>query len=75
GTLMVSGTLEEPVTFQGDRLESMYEYIPGQWGGMYFINGSQNNKIDYAEIKNAVTGIHLGNLYSEDAPPTLELSN
>lgn len=75
GTLIVSGTLEEPVTFQGDRLESMYEYIPGQWGGMYFINGSQNNKIDYAEIKNAVTGIHLGNLYSEDAPPTLELSN
>ncbi|MBA7563092.1 hypothetical protein ES708_04745 [subsurface metagenome] len=75
GTLIVSGTLEEPVTFQGDRLESMYEYIPGQWGGMYFINGSQNNRIDYAEIKNAVTGIHLGNLYSEDAPPTLELSN
>jgi len=75
GTLIVSGTLEEPVTFQGDRLESMYEYIPGQWGGMYFINGSQNNKIDYAEIKNAVTGIHLGNLYSEDSPPTLELSN
>jgi hypothetical protein len=75
GKLIVSGTLENPVIFRGDRLESMYENTPGQWGGMYFTNGSKENSINYAEIKNAVTGIHLGNLYSEDAPPTLELSN
>jgi len=75
GTLIVNGTLEEPVIFQGDRLEELYEDIPGQWGGIYFINGSSNNSINYAEIKNAINGIHLGNLYTSSLPPDLILSN
>jgi len=75
GTLIVNGTLEEPVIFQGDRLEEMYADIPGQWGGLYFLNGSSNSVIDYAEIKNAINGIHLGNLYTSSLPPDLIVSN
>lgn len=75
GTLIVNGTMEEPVIFEGDRLEEIYEDIPGQWGGLYFLNGSRNSVIDYAEIKNAINGIHLGNLYTESSPPDLVLSN
>lgn len=32
GTLSVQGTLDEKVTFQGDRLEAEYANVPGQWG-------------------------------------------
>ncbi len=75
GTLIVNGTLDDPVIFQGDRLEEIYEDIPGQWGGLYFLNGSSNSIINYAEIKNAINGIHLGNLYTSSLPPDLTLSN
>lgn len=75
GTLVVNGTMEEPVVFQGDRLEDLYQDIPGQWGGLYFLNGSSNSSINYAEIKNAVNGIHLGNFYTSSLPPDLILSN
>lgn len=75
GTLVVNGTLDEPVSFLGDRLDEMYKDIPGQWGGMYFINGSSGNIINYAVIMNGITGIHLGNFYATDPPPDLQLSN
>lgn len=75
GTLKVYGTLDEPVFFQGDRLDEMYKDIPGQWSGIYFINGSAGNEINYANIFNGITGIHLGNFYSNDLPPDLKLSN
>ena len=35
GTLEVMGSLEEPVTFQGDRLEEFYKDKPGQWRFIY----------------------------------------
>ena len=40
GTLKVNGTLNNEVTFQGDRLDSWYENIPGQWDRIRFIPGS-----------------------------------
>ncbi|NOY36817.1 MAG: hypothetical protein GXO83_04515 [Chlorobi bacterium] len=75
GTLEVLGTYDAPVQFSGDRLEQMYEDIPGQWGGIYLLNGSKNNRIEHAVIKNGIYGIHLGNLYSNDPPPDLVISN
>ncbi len=75
GTLEIHGTIDEPVIFQGDRLESEYAEIPGQWGGLYFLNGSVGNIIEYLEIRNGTTGLHLGNLYSEKEPPDLTISN
>ncbi len=75
GTLRIEGTVDEPVIFTGDRLEAMYDDIPGQWSGIYFLNGSSNNRIDHAIIRNAVYGVHLGNFYAEDPPPDLRITN
>ncbi len=74
GTLVVEGTLDNPVVFQGDRLEDLYDNWAGQWGGIRFLSGSNNNYINYAEIKNARIGIEVDTLVNNDAP-TLFISN
>ncbi|MFY0712642.1 hypothetical protein J1D01_03120 [Seonamhaeicola sp. NFXS20] len=49
--------LENEVIFEGDRLEPNYSESPGQWGTIWFLDGSTNNYINYATIKNALVGI------------------
>ncbi len=73
--LIVEGTKDNPVVFQGDRLESMYDDIPGQWVGIW-LWGSDNSmhKIDYAIIKNAIIGIEIDTL-NNLTTPSLTLSN
>lgn len=75
GTLIVNGSLDKPVIFSSDRYETVYDDIPGQWNGMYFLNGSSSNSIDYAVIRNAVSALHLGNLFSPDPAPDLNIKN
>ncbi|WP_142785775.1 hypothetical protein [Changchengzhania lutea] len=50
-------TLENEVIFEGDRLESDFSETPGQWGTIWLLDGSINNTINYATIKNASVGI------------------
>jgi len=75
GTLVVEGTPEKPVIFASDRIEPLYSDIPGQWNGLYFLNGSAGNIIRNASIINAVSGLHSGNLGTEDPAPGIELTN
>ncbi|MFD1613490.1 hypothetical protein [Gelatiniphilus marinus] len=63
-TINVNGTysndqdvLENEVVFEGDRLEPNFSDTPGQWGTIWLIDGSINNTINYATIKNASVGI------------------
>ena len=49
--------LENEVILEGDRLEPLYTDIPGQWGTIWLFNGSVNNTINYATIKNSTIGI------------------
>ncbi|TYA57303.1 hypothetical protein [Formosa maritima] len=49
--------LENEVIFEGDRLEPAFSDVPGQWGGIWLIEGSVDNFINYATIKNAAVGI------------------
>ena len=49
--------LENEVVFEGDRLEPSFSDVPGQWGTIWLIDGSVNNIINYATIKNAAVGI------------------
>jgi len=49
--------LENEVIFEGDRLEPLYEDIPGQWSTIYLYNGSVDNEINFATIKNGTVGI------------------
>lgn len=62
GQLDIEGTSAEPVTFQGDRLESYYDDVTGQYYGIYFQQALPST-INYAVIRNGISGIHL---YSED---------
>lgn len=72
GTLKSNGTLEEPIVFQGDRLEQDFDQIPGQWGfhnqdseygALLFLPGSMENVMNYTTIKNARLGLQI--LYSQ----------
>ncbi|PIA77413.1 hypothetical protein BFR04_08165 [Gaetbulibacter sp. 4G1] len=63
-TLNVNGSfsnnqelLENEVIFEGDRLEPNFSNTPGQWGTIWLFDGSLNNTINYATIKNATVGI------------------
>ena len=60
GTLKVNGDVNNPVIFQGDRLEHDVAYSkgPGQWQGIIFSNISFGNEISYAIIQNADFGIY-----------------
>lgn len=49
--------LENEVIFEGDRLESNFSEVPGQWSTIWLLEGSINNSINYATIKNAAVGI------------------
>ena len=57
GCLNVNGTLEQPVVFQGDRLESFFQDDYEQWDRIWINEGSQDNIINYAIIQNAFIGI------------------
>src|SRR4030095_12413713 len=63
GKLVVSGTKDEPVIFQGIRRESYYQDIPGQWDRLWINEGSVGNVIDHAIIKNAFIGIQAESLF------------
>jgi hypothetical protein len=73
-SLQVKGTFAAPVTFQGDRLEPDYKYLPGQWNKIWLTPESVNNKISWAVIQNGTTGIEadtIGNLTN----PTLAMDH
>ncbi|GAA3560066.1 right-handed parallel beta-helix repeat-containing protein [Snuella lapsa] len=63
-SLKINGTysadqelLENEVIFEGDRLEPSFSDTPGQWGTIWLFEGSTDNQINYATIKNASVGI------------------
>jgi hypothetical protein len=73
-TLNINGTLGNEVTLQGDRLESIYDDVSGQYYGIYF-QEARPSTINYAIIKNGTSGVHL---FSEDpgnSGYTLTLTN
>ncbi len=66
--------LENEVIFEGDRLEPLFENIPGQWGTIWLFNGSIANEFNYATIKNATVGI-LAEGNQNDATDKLTITN
>ena len=63
GTMLAQGTLEQPITFRGDRLDYIlndilpYDRTPGQWGGICLKPESYGNVWSYVEMRNATTGL------------------
>lgn len=80
GSLHVNGTLSTPdtqdgeVIFEGDRLEPGFANVPGQWGTIWLTNGSTNNIINHATIRNATVGILTEN-NDGTSNPTLTVNN
>ncbi len=60
GSLRVLGSAEHPVFFRQIRKDLPYQTLPGQWNGITFLPGSNNNLIRWAHIQNAVNGFYLG---------------
>jgi hypothetical protein len=65
GNLKVKGSVDAPVVFQGDRLEDFYKDLPGQWDRIWINEGSVNNEIDYAIIRNGFIGLQLETLQEQ----------
>lgn len=59
GQLRVEGTPENPVVFQGDRLEDFYADKPGQWDRIWLMEAREGygHSINNAIIKNGFIGI------------------
>ncbi len=69
GAIKVNGQKGSEVVFQGYRRESDYINEPGQWDRLWISEGSLNNEIDYAIIKNAFIGVQadlLNTIYNAD---------
>jgi hypothetical protein len=77
-TLIVGqgGDPTHTVNFSGDRLESEYADIPGQWGNIWLSALSHHNEINWAVIKNGSIGI-LADTIEPKFPgvPTLRMTN
>ncbi len=59
GKLLVEGTLEKPVIFEGDRLEPEFDELPGQWTGIWLQAGTTGHRIDHCIIRNSIIGIRV----------------
>ena len=70
-SLDIQGDLGNEVVFQGDRLETFYDDVAGQWYGVHLIE-AQTSNINYAIIKNGSVGIQVD---STQDPISLNLSN
>ena len=67
-------TLTNEVIFESDRLEPLFDNIPGQWGTIWLFQGSKENEINFATIKNATIGI-LAENNSNTTIPKLKVKN
>jgi hypothetical protein len=74
GRVLAKGTVENPIVFQGDRLENIYANVPDQWNQILLYSGSMNNEFSNVEIKNANIGLQVGNIEDEGFA-TVKLNN
>ncbi|TXG39482.1 hypothetical protein [Seonamhaeicola maritimus] len=66
--------LENEVILEGDRLEPNFSDRPGQWGTIWFLDGSTDNNINHTTIKNALVGI-LCDGNANDSTDKLTITN
>ncbi len=60
GTLKILGDSGNHVTIRNTRFDENFLIAPGQWGGIFFLEGSKNNEIRYADIENGQVGLRIG---------------
>lgn len=67
GNLIARGTVQQPVTLRGDRLDRMFSYLPydrlnNQWGGIRVEPTCQQLHIDHADIHSSTIGLSCRNV-------------
>ena len=73
GTIKVNGVLGNEVTFRGDRLDSWYDSLPGQWDRVWLYPGSINNEFNYCNFQNGTIAIHADTVTNNN--PTAVINN
>ncbi len=71
GTLKAIGDSANHIVFRNTRFDGIYDRVPGQWDGIYFLEGSVNNEIAFAEIFNGQFGLRIGTPDDDDEPDVL----
>ena len=61
-TISAIGTAEEPIVFQGDRLDEGYEDLPGQWIGIRMRPGAAKGEFANVTIKNGFIGLQVDSM-------------
>ena len=61
GALSTTDKMENEVIFEGDRLETDFANVPGQWGTIWLTDGSTNNSFNHLTIKNSTIGLLIQN--------------
>lgn len=74
GSLKILGDSGRHVTIRNTRFDPDYLEAPGQWGGIYFLEGSKDNEIRYADIENGEIGLRVGTP-DDDEKYDLEISH
>jgi hypothetical protein len=74
GSIKANGDPENKIYFENDRRDGVYKNAPGQWKGIYLLEGSKDNKLDHTVIRNAIHGLRIGTP-DEDTIPDLYISN
>ena len=71
GQLVVNGTAENPVVFQGDRLEHYYDNQPGQWDRIWLMEAREGHPhtIDHAIIRNGFIGLQIQRMLTDNMEP------
>lgn len=60
GTLTALGTADEPIIFSNTRFDEDFADAPGQWDGIYILEGSKDNRVTHAIVRNGAFGFRVG---------------
>lgn len=60
GSLRINGTVDQKVIIRNTRLDPKFNIAPGQWGGIFFLEGTFDNSIEHAIISNGQIGLRIG---------------
>ncbi len=81
GNLRTEGTFNQPVELRGDRLDKVkfldpvpYNYVAGQWGGVYFLWKYGRHILKNTNITSAYVGLYSPNT-DRDNLPSITLEN
>ena len=79
GRMLANGTVDEPITFRGDRLdrivgENSFDIMSGQWGGVIFTPPTMGNVLKHVIMRGSSIGMHCS-AYGDTVNCALKLVN